>query len=361
MLGRGLRRRGYRVLAICHAAEAAAGMRAALVDAGVEVRTIEGDGDRSLAGHLRRNRSYAALIREYRGCVLALMMGYFTRGGGVTLAGALAGAGAIVRADLTPPEPPITLRQKLALRLKDRLLNRVVVGAIENRDAFARQMRRAAAKIDVIHTGIELDRFQPGEGREAVRNAFAFQEDTLLVGTVSRLSDERKGLKHFIDMAATVAPAHPPARFLIVGDGVLRPGLEQRARELGIADRVIFAGWRTDIPEMLAAMDVFVMPSLFEGGPTTVLEAMAMAKPVVASRVGMVPEVLEHGETGLIVKPGDSHALADAVDQLLSDGTLRARMAERARRKSVDDFSIDLMVERYLTVFAHAYRRRNSV
>jgi glycosyltransferase involved in cell wall biosynthesis len=222
-------------------------------------------------------------------------------------------------------------------------------------------MRRAAAKIDVIHTGIELDRFQPGEGREAVRNAFAFQEDTLLVGTVSRLSDERKGLKHFIDMAATVAPAHPPARFLIVGDGVLRPGLEQLARELGIADRVIFAGWRTDIPEMLAAMDVFVMPSLFEGGPTTVLEAMAMAKPVVASRVGMVPEVLEHGETGLIVKPGDSHALADAVDQLLSDGTLRARMAERARRKSVDDFSIDLMVERYLTVFAHAYRRRNSV
>jgi glycosyltransferase involved in cell wall biosynthesis len=140
---------------------------------------------------------------------------------------------------------------------------------------------------------------------------------------------------------------------------VLRPGFEQQARELGIGDRVIFAGWRTDVPALLAAMDVFVMPSLFEGGPTTVLEAMAMALPTAATRVGMVPEVMEHGETGMIVEPGDSAGLAHAISALVADGDLRGRMGQQARAKAIEDFSIDLMVERYLALFASAYRRRS--
>jgi glycosyltransferase involved in cell wall biosynthesis len=360
MLARGLKRRGYRVAAICHSAESAAPMRATLAAAGVSVRAIEGEGRLTLGGAWQRHRDFAALVQEYRGCVLALMMGYFTRGGGVTLAGALAGAGAIVRADLTPPEPPITARQGIALCLKDRLVDRVVVGAVENREAFARLTGRNPAKVSVIHTGIELERFQPGDGRAELRASLGYAPDELVVGTLSRLSDTRKGVADFLAMAARVASGCAAARFLIVGEGVLRPALERQAEELGIRDRVTFAGWRTDVTAVLAGMDVFVMPSLFEGGPTTVLEAMAMAKPVVATCVGMVPEVIVDSATGLIVPPGDPEALAEAVGRLLDDEPLRREMGQRARAKAEADFSIDLMVERYLAVFAQARAARGK-
>jgi glycosyltransferase involved in cell wall biosynthesis len=358
MLARGLKRRGYRVAAICHAAESAAPMRATLAAAGVDVRAIDGDGRLTVNGLWRRHQAFAALMREYQGCVLALMMGYFTRGGGVTLAGALAGAGAIVRADLTPPEPPITWRQALALRLKDRLVDRVAVGAAENREAFAHLTGRDRAKVTVIHTGIELERFCPGDGRAELRAALGYTPDDLVVGTLSRLSDTRKGVADFLAMAAQVAPRCAAARFLIVGEGVLRPALEQRAEELGIRDRVTFAGWRTDVTAVLAGMDVFVMPSLFEGGPTTVLEAMAMARPVVATCVGMVPEVIEDGRSGLIVPPGDADGLAVAVDRLLADAASRRDMGQSARAAAEQNFSIDIMVERYLALFAKALAAR---
>jgi glycosyltransferase involved in cell wall biosynthesis len=359
MLARGLIRQGYRVAAICHATERVAAMRAQLAEAGVDVRAIEGHDATPQRGRLRRLAAFVSLFREYQGCVVALMMGYFTRGGNAALAAALGGASAIVRADLTPPEPPITERQKLALRIKDHLVDRVVVGAIENRQAFAHQMGRCATKIDVIHTGIELDRFCPGRGRDYFRQELGLGERTCVVGTLSRLDDERKGLRYFLEMAARLAPAAPEARFLIVGDGVLRPMLEQRATELGIRDRVTFTGWRTDIPRVLAGIDIFVMPSLFEGGPTTVLEAMAMAKPVVASNVGMVPEVIDHGRSGLIVAPGDAVAMAQAVSTLLWDETLRMQMGQNARSTAERDFSIDIMVDRYLQVFARAQAERS--
>jgi glycosyltransferase involved in cell wall biosynthesis len=101
-------------------------------------------------------------------------------------------------------------------------------------------------------------------------------------------------------------------------------------------------------------MDIFVMASTYEGGPTTVLEAMAMATPVVASCVGMVPEVIADGATGLIVPPGDSTMLAKAVTGLVGDDALRAQLGERARAHALTHFSIDLMVDRYLDVFAEA-------
>jgi glycosyltransferase involved in cell wall biosynthesis len=163
-------------------------------------------------------------------------------------------------------------------------------------------------------------------------------------------------------MAGRIAPTFPEARFMVIGDGSLRQRLELQADKLGIGEQVNFAGWRSDVPQLMAAMDVFVMPSLFEGGPTTVLEAMAMGKPVVATRVGMVPEVVDDGRTGLVVDPGNARALADAVSLLLADDELRTSLGKRAREHAVHHFSIDLMVERYLAVFARAYgaRRRRA-
>jgi glycosyltransferase involved in cell wall biosynthesis len=360
MLAHGLRRQGYRVAAICHRAPGVAAMRQALLDAGVDVRAIEGGTGAGLGDRLGRLRGFVSLFRErqYRGAILALMMGYFTRGGAVTLAASAAGAGGIVCADLTPPEPPITRAQVRSLRFKDRFTDRVVVGALENRAAFARQMGRDASRVDVVHTGIELQRFTPGDGRDAFRQELGIGSQEAVVGTMSRLDDTRKGVDLFLQMAAQLAPRWPAARFLVVGDGLLRPGLEAQAAALGLGQRVIFAGWRRDTARVLAGLDVFVMPSLFEGGPTTVLEAMAMGQPVVASRVGMVPEVIEEGRSGLIVPPGDVSALTLATTRLLEDPPLAARIGARAREQAVGAFSIDQMVGRYLEVFARAREGR---
>jgi glycosyltransferase involved in cell wall biosynthesis len=357
MLARGLCRRGYRVAAICHSGSALTRLHAALRDAGVDVRTLDADDRGSPFARLRRLGWYGSLFREYQGAVLALLMGYHTRGGNAIVAGTLGGVAAIVRADLTPPEPPIGRRERLALRLKDALVNRVVVGAMDNVEAFAIHMDRSRGRMTVIHTGIELARFTPGADRFETRAALGYRNDETVIGTLSRLDDTRKGLEYFLDMAARVVPTFPNARFLIVGEGILRPSLEARAQELGVRDWVTFTGWRSDIPQQLAAMDVFVMPSLFEGGPTSVLEAMAMSRPVVATRVGMVPEVIEDGVTGLVVPPGDTLALVRAVTTLLSDAVLREQLATSARARAESSFSIETMVQHYLEVFADATRK----
>jgi glycosyltransferase involved in cell wall biosynthesis len=354
MLARALTARGYRVAAVCHGAESMTVVRAALADAGAAVHTIAADGDTSLPGRWRRHRAFMETVQAHPGCVLVLIMGYFTRGGGMTLAAKQAGAAAVVRADLTPPEPPIGVRDRLSLRLKDLLVDRVVVGARENREAFERQLGRAASKVDVVNTGIELARFQPGRDRAVTREALGFSASDRVVGTLSRLDDQRKGVDHFLNMAALVAAACPDTRFLIVGDGVLRHRLEQAAADMNVAERVVFAGWHADVPPLLASMDVFVMPSLFEGGPTSLLEAMAMALPVVATRVGMVAEVIEDGENGLIVSPGDVPALVRATETLLGDDALRIRIGGAARTTAVERFSIERMADGYLNVMASA-------
>lgn len=348
MLAGELRRRGYRVGTLVHNTPEMAPMRERLTEMGSAVHLIPG------GHHLQRFQGYRRIFRQYRGGVLALMMGYYTRGGGAIFAARTAGIGGVVRADLTPPEPPHRRRAMLELRAKDLLTDIVVVGAHDNIASFGRELRRDTSKMRVIHTGIVLSRFQPGSGREPFRDELGIPHDATVIGMTSRLSDERKGGRDFIAMAARVVAKRPETRFLIVGDGVLRGSLEDDARRAGVADRVVFAGWRADIPAALAAMDIYVMPSHFEGGPTSVLEAMAMALPCVATRVGMVPEVIDDGASGLIVPVGDPAALAAACDALLTDDARRISMGSAARATALADFSIETMTDRYLEAFAEA-------
>jgi glycosyltransferase involved in cell wall biosynthesis len=359
MLARNLRRRGYVVAAICHRSDAMEPIRRELSDAGVVVHLMP-EGRPSQRGHIQRLQGLRQIIRGYPGCIVALMMGYYTRGGGVVVAAKLGGASAIVRADLTPPEPPHRVRAKLELRLKDMITDSIVVGAQENIDAFASSLGRDRTKMHVIHTGIELDRFVPSTGREQFRAEMGIGERELIIGMTSRLSDERKGVRDFLAMAATIAHERQDVRFLIVGDGVLRESLEADAASRSIRERVVFAGWRADIPATLAAMDLYVMPSHLEGGPTSVLEAMAMALPVVATRVGMVPEVIDDGVSGCVAPPGDPGALARLCQSLLESAVSRESLGAAARERALRDFSIDRMSERYLIEFARARRANRS-
>jgi glycosyltransferase involved in cell wall biosynthesis len=194
----------------------------------------------------------------------------------------------------------------------------------------------------VVPLGIDLERFAspepapPGDGR--------------IVGNVARLAPQ-KGQRVLLDAAPLVLERHPDTRFVLVGDGELRGELEQHARSLGIADRVLFTGERADVPELLASFSVFALPSYFEGFCYAVVEAQAAGVPVVATPVGGVRETVVPGETGLSCEPGDPRSLADGIARLLDDPEDAQRLAAEARRRVRERFAVERMVERTLAVY----------
>ncbi len=171
-----------------------------------------------------------------------------------------------------------------------------------------------------------------------------------LVGVVARLQPE-KGVATFLKAAALVSKASPGARFLVVGDGPLREELRDLVGRLGVEDRVRFLGYRTEARALIRLLDVLVVPSLTEGSPLIVLEAMAACVPVVASAVGGVPDQARHGEEGLLVPPGDPEALAGAMDELLRDPRRARRLGAAGRRRTENGFSHETLVRRIEGVY----------
>jgi L-malate glycosyltransferase len=155
-----------------------------------------------------------------------------------------------------------------------------------------------------------------------------------------------------------VVALHPQARLLIVGDGSLKPALQKLANDLGIAQAVIWVGFRQDIARFLAAMDVYVQPSANEGLSLSILEAMSAAKPVVATRVGGVAEVIDEGSNGLLVSPGSSLALQQAIVALLARPDRREAMAQAGRAQVVNEFAVHRMVGEYCTLYSACVERR---
>jgi glycosyltransferase involved in cell wall biosynthesis len=157
--------------------------------------------------------------------------------------------------------------------------------------------------------------------------------------TAARL-DSQKGHEYLLRAAAGV----PEATFILAGDGPLRPRLEELARSLGLAERVLFLGHRDDVPALLASCDLFVLPSLYEGLPLSLLEAMASGRPAIATDVPGSNEVVHHAESGLLVPRADPLALADAIRRLLADPAAAERLARAGRARVDRDFSVERMV-----------------
>jgi glycosyltransferase involved in cell wall biosynthesis len=149
-----------------------------------------------------------------------------------------------------------------------------------------------------------------------------------------------------------VLSRHPDARFVIVGEGELRDELEERAHDAGLAGRFVFTGQRNDVPELVAAFDVFALPSHFEGLCYAVIEAQAAAVPVVATAVGGIPENVVPGETGMLVPVGDAPALAEAISDLLDDPEEARRLAREGQRRVLERYPLDKMVEQTLRLYA---------
>jgi glycosyltransferase involved in cell wall biosynthesis len=174
-----------------------------------------------------------------------------------------------------------------------------------------------AEKISVVPLGFDLDPFLNSQDQQGeFRREMGLSDEHKLVGIVGRIFPI-KNHALFLQSAARIAAQEPAARFVVVGDGVLRPTLENQARQLGIADRVLFTGWRTDLPRICVDLNVLVVSSDNEGTPVSAIEAMAAGCPVVATRVGGLPDLIEDHKTGRLVPPRDADALACAVGGLL--------------------------------------------
>jgi glycosyltransferase involved in cell wall biosynthesis len=174
-----------------------------------------------------------------------------------------------------------------------------------------------------------------------------------LIGVVARLQPE-KGVANFLQAATRVSRIFPEAGFLVVGDGPLREELLSLVERLGISKRVRFLGYRTDSRALMGLMDVLVVPSLTEGSPLIVLEAMAAGIPVVASAVGGIPDQLRHGEEGILVPPDDPDALGEALGALLRDPAYARRLGETGRLRTENEFSHETLVRRIEGVYRAA-------
>jgi glycosyltransferase involved in cell wall biosynthesis len=205
-------------------------------------------------------------------------------------------------------------------------------------------------KITVIDNGIALERFEKVAETKKMKNRLGFEEKTIVIGTIGSLGIE-KGHIYLLEAARQILDLVKDLKFLLVGDGPLRKPLEEKSEELGIKKHVIFLGLRKDIPELLMAMDIFVLPSIKEGLPIAMLEAMAAKRPVIATRVGAIPRVIEKKNIGILVEPKDINGLRDAIMNLIIDRGKRDILAREGFRRVCTGFSSDEMGKHYLELY----------
>lgn len=227
-----------------------------------------------------------------------------------------------------------------------RLAARLVAVSEDTRRAYERQ-GYPAGRIEVVYNGVGAA--AAGNGR--LRSEVGLPADAPVVAELGRLCDV-KGQRELIRSL----PSLPDVRLILIGKDLERGGafqaeLEREAERLGVRERVLFTGHRNDAQALLAEADVVALPSWTEGLPVAALEAMAQARPVVATPVGGTPEVVVDGETGLLVPPRDHEALAAAIMRLLDDPELRRRFGEAGRRRVEERFSLDVMTQRMLQIY----------
>lgn len=225
-------------------------------------------------------------------------------------------------------------------RCAARWTDRIVAVSEETVKECLRRGIGKPAQYRVIHNGIDLAPFLERCSAPAARVSAGAGP---CLGTIGSLTRE-KGLEVLLQAFTLLRQRHPQLQLQIVGDGKLRGELQAMARQLGIAESVHFQGIAADVRPWLASFDLFVLPSLQEGLPTVLLEAMAAGRPVVASRVGGIPEVVIDGRTGLLVPAGDPQALAAALDRLLRDPEMRQAMGQAGRERAVQAFGLERML-----------------
>lgn len=254
---------------------------------------------------------------------------------------------------------PIELRWTIAEHVASRFVDRVVAVSHHTRSDLIRHEWIPVRKLTVIHNGID-PRLTRNTPVEALRRELAIPSDHLVIGTVGRL-ETQKGLDLFLSAIHLLGRDHPNVTFLIVGGGSQEADLKDLARRLGVAERVIFTGWRSDAVDLLQLLDCFVSTSNFEGLPMVLLEAMAFAKPIVATAVGGVPELVEPEFNGLTVGERNPRLVAEALSRLIRDEAFRRRLGENSRVRYKERFTARAMADAYQQLYeGHLHAKRVS-
>jgi glycosyltransferase involved in cell wall biosynthesis len=212
-------------------------------------------------------------------------------------------------------------------------------------------------KLVMIYNGIDPDRYiRDGSGLK-LRDELGIGDIAPVISIVGLLN-ERKGHRFLFKSLKEISDDFPETRLLVVGEGKMEEELKELAHNLGISDRVIFLGFRDDVPAIIEGSDVLVLPSLCEGFGYVLVEAMASGKPVVATDVSSIPEIVDDGETGVLVPPGDHRRLAEALRKVLGNRELAARMGFLGRKRIKERFSITVMLDKLEPLFLEVAGRK---
>jgi glycosyltransferase involved in cell wall biosynthesis len=322
------------------------GLRSAGVDVEVCEKPAGGRDTRRAVMRLR------TILREFRPDVLHPFLMYST-----FLAGLAAWGGsrppAFVATEFSSPEKILeevrfTAPKRMLLKWAYGRLDRLVTTSNGVRDELVDTGYLSRANTHVINEGVDLSTCAPGD-RAALRRETGLPEDKRIVTIVGALV-ERKGHMFLLDAFDEVLKEFDDLVLYIVGEGEFRPEVESRARDLGITDRVVFTGYRSDAKKIIAASDVFCLPSLYEGMPNVVMESMALGTPVITTgRYGAL-DLIEHGESGMLIEPGDAGGIARSLRELLSDAALYDKVIRNALKK-IQGFDFSVTAKKYIELY----------
>jgi glycosyltransferase involved in cell wall biosynthesis len=235
------------------------------------------------------------------------------------------------------------------------MVDRIIAVSADLSNKLAR--RFGSHKVTCIHNAIDIEELRVDQDVGALRRELKVSEQDFLIGTMGRLVPV-KGLELLLVAARTIKSYKPHVKFVIAGDGPLKEPLRRLAEQYGLGESVLFLGHRSDSHDVLRAMDVFVLCSLHEGIPIVLLEALALARPVVATRVGGIPEVIEHDVSGMLVAPGDPEALAQHCIALMDDYRVAERLGEQGRKRVEEAFSARFMADQVADIYRTLVARR---
>ncbi len=265
--------------------------------------------------------------------------------------------GHVLRGYYSPPKTWLMRRMEWFLAL---LTDRIIAVSEQVKKDLVEYGVASAKKITVIPLGLDLEPYLNGQAHTGdFRRELGLDGGTKLVGIVGRIFPI-KNHRLFLDAASQVAANENATRFLIVGDGILRTEMENYARELGISDRVIFTGWRRDLPRIYADLNVLVVSSDNEGTPVSAIEAMASGVPVVGTRVGGLPDLIADGDNGYIVPPRNPEALAEAIRRLLQDPELASRMGRAGRAMTKERFTVKRLITDTESLYLQLLKERET-
>ena len=247
------------------------------------------------------------------------------------------------------------LLEKLASPLADKIVAKTNA---EKKDYISYKIT-SERRLTIICSGIDLNRFKELSSDEKlkIKKELGIPENSLVVGTAGRLVPV-KGPEFLIEASKIIVSKYPDTYFLFAGEGPLRQSLEKKACRMGVKENIIFLGWRDDVAKIISIFDIFVLPSLNEGMGRVLVEAMALRKPIVASCVGGIPDLVAHGKNGFLVPPKNPMELAKHIQLLLEDRGEREKMGS-AGQETIFNFSKERMIEDTESLYEELRFRKN--